>query len=137
MGIVNGLAEVRKREFRPNLKAIDALKEMGFKEEDQIVEALRATKNNKDAAVELLTAGKVNTDDLEAGLDQNSHLFSALVSAPTIRLGLSNPKTLLAFLNILESPAAANVWLNDTDTSPVLSAIFKTYHSEKHAAPDS
>ncbi len=49
LGIVGGLAQVRKREFRPNIKAVDALKEMGFKEE-QIIEALRATKNIKDAA---------------------------------------------------------------------------------------
>jgi len=111
---------------------------MGF-EDEQIIKALRANKNSKDAAREWVNAGKgklpMEADDTN-GLDHNSHLFTALVSAPTVRLGLNNPKTLLAFMNILESPASANMWLNDTDTSPVLSAIFKIYHAEKHAAPD-
>ncbi|CAL8134222.1 unnamed protein product [Orchesella dallaii] len=133
-GIISGLTEAKKREFRPNMKAFEGLKEMGFNDE-QIVEGLRANKNAKDAACEWILAGKKNTNDEEEGLDQNGHLFAALVSAPTIRLGLNSPKTLLAFLNILESPNNANTWLNDTDTAPVLSAIFKIYHAEKHAAP--
>lgn len=143
-GIVMGLVEVKKREFRPNPKALESLREMGFKDEE-IVEALRQNKNGKDAACEWLISGKGrkgtavdlvqnNVDDV-TGLDQSSHLFMALVNAPVVRLGLNSPKTLLAFLNILESPQSANTWLNDQDTAPVLSAIFKIYHAEKHAAP--
>lgn len=138
-GIVAGLAEIRKREFRPNVKAIEALKEMGF-QEDQIIEALRVTKNTKDPAAELLATGKKLPDgqnESETGLDPQSHLFQSLTSTPTVRLGLSNPKCLLAFLNILESPSSANIWLNDLETAPVLSTIFKVYHAEKHAAPES
>jgi Kip1 ubiquitination-promoting complex protein 2 len=136
MGIIHGLAEAKKREFRPNQKAFESLREMGFTDED-ICNALRACKNNKDHACEwLLSGGGVVIDDVDTGLDQNSHLFNALVTNPTIRLGLNCPKTLLAFLGILESPASANMWLQDSDTAPVLSAIFKIYHSEKHAAPD-
>jgi len=136
MGIVKGLAEVKRREFRPSSKAVQSLKEMGFGGE-QIIEALRATKNSKDAACEWLLAGKTAPpQDVETGLDQNSHLFNALVTSPTIRLGLNSPKTLLAFLGILESPSSANMWLTDQDTAPVLTAIFKIYHAEKHAAAD-
>ncbi|CAG7730808.1 unnamed protein product, partial [Allacma fusca] len=136
MGIIHGLAEAKKREFRPNQKAFESLREMGFADED-ICNALRACKNNKDHACEwLLSGGGVVIDDVDTGLDQNSHLFNALVTNPTIRLGLNCPKTLLAFLGILESPASANMWLQDSDTAPVLSAIFKIYHSEKHAAPE-
>lgn len=136
-GIVNGLMEVRKREFRPNPKALQSLRDLGYQDE-QIIKALRANKNGKDAAAEWLAAGKadsaIDQDDVE-GLDRTSHLFTALVNAPTIRLGLNSPKTLLAFLNILESPASANTWLGDVDTAPVLSSIFKIYHAEKHAEP--
>ena len=84
----------------------------------------------------LLGGGGIIIDDIETGLDRSSHLFTALVSNPTVRLGLNCPKTLLAFLGILESPGSANVWLQDADTAPVLSAIFKIYHSEKHASTD-
>jgi len=135
MGIVHGLREVRKREFRPNMKAVEALREMGFTDE-KIIEALRATKNSKDAACEFILSGKSVSEDQEddKGLDQNTPLFKALASNPTVRLGLNNPKMLYAFLNILESPPSANIWLNDSDTAPVLSAIFKIYHAEKNAA---
>jgi len=133
MGIVRALNELRKLEFHPNSAALTALKEMGF-EEDQATDALRICKNNREAAAELLRSGK-KAEDYEAVLDPKGHLFNSLVSAPAIRLGLSNPKTLVAFLNILESPSTANLWLNDVDTAPVLTSIFKIYHAEKHAVP--
>lgn len=137
MGIVAGLCELKKREFRVSKKAFETLKEMGYSD-GQIIEALRMSKNSTDSAIDLLTVGKSETvDDGFSGLDRSSHLFIALSSAPMIRLGMSNPKTLLAFLNILESPTAANVWLSDLETAPVLSTIFKIYHAEKHAAPES
>jgi Kip1 ubiquitination-promoting complex protein 2 len=135
-GIITGLIEVRKREFRPNQPALEALRGQGFKDRD-IVEALRATRNVKALAASWL-AGKdrVVPDDSAAGLEPNSRLLTALVANPTIRLGLSNPKTLLAFLGIVETPTSANLWLTDPDTSPVLSSIFKLYHAERHMSPE-
>lgn len=37
-----------------------------------------------------------------------------------------------AYLSMIETPASANVWINDPEISPVLSQISKTYHTEKH-----
>jgi len=133
MGIVRALKELRKREFRPNFTAVAELKEMGF-EEQEVIDALRICRNSKEAAADILRSGK-KAEDYEAGLDPTGHLFNSLVSAPSIRLGLSHPKTLVAFLNILESPSTASLWLNDVDTAPVLTNIFKIYHAEKHAVP--
>ena len=50
MGIVRGLVEAKRREFRPNQKAMENLREMGFADED-IISALRACKNNKGKSV--------------------------------------------------------------------------------------
>ncbi|ODM91983.1 Ubiquitin-associated domain-containing protein 1 [Orchesella cincta] len=77
-GIISGLSEAKKREFKPSMKAFESLKEMGFND-GQIIEALRANKNSKDAACEWILAGKKNTDDEEEGLDQNGHLLRRLV----------------------------------------------------------
>nr|XP_018910272.1 PREDICTED: ubiquitin-associated domain-containing protein 1 [Bemisia tabaci] len=69
----------------------------------------------------------------QMGLDRNDPVYKALHTNPAIILGLNNPKTLLALISIVDSPSAANLWLNDPDTSSVLNQIFKTYHTEKHA----
>ena len=135
-GIIIGLIEVRKREFRPHPPVLEALKSMGYKERE-IVDALRASRNSKAAATVWLSGKeRIVPDDSANGLDTNSRLFAALVANPTIRLGLSNPKTLLAFLGIVESPTSANLWITAPDTAPVLSSILKLYHAEKHMAPE-
>jgi len=134
LGILAAIAEVRKREFRPHVRAVEELRKMGYKDE-QIIVALRKAKNSTEKAIDIITSGELDTPDIdETGLDESSHLYTALVTSSTIRLGMMNPKIMLAFLNILDgsSPTATSLWLNDSETSPVISTIFKIYHAEKH-----
>src|SRR5687768_15326890 len=98
--IVENIVALKKCEFKPDPKALESLKEMGFAEQ-QIVDALRANKNRAEKAAEwLVNSHHSPANDGDIGLDTNSHLFNALVTNSTIRLGLSNPKMLLAFLSI-------------------------------------
>lgn len=123
----------KRKEFRPNIRALDNLKEMGFSE-DKIVDALRVAGNNQDAACEWLLGEKLSSaEDLDKGLDCDGPIYKAIMANPVVQLGLGNPKTLLAFLHMLENANSATHWLNDPDTAPLLSQIFKIYHAEKHS----
>ncbi|TNN60197.1 Ubiquitin-associated domain-containing protein 1 [Liparis tanakae] len=85
----------RKREFRPDSRAVIALMEMGF-DEKEVVDALRVNNNQQDAACEwLLGDRKPSPEDLDKGIDTNSPLFQAILENPVVQLGLTNPKTLL------------------------------------------
>ncbi|XP_069668935.1 ubiquitin-associated domain-containing protein 1 isoform X2 [Periplaneta americana] len=123
----------KRRDFKPNAKALLNLMDMGFPESD-VRDALRITGNNQSAACEwLLGDRRPSLEDLDSGLDPESPIYKAIMSNPAIQLSLTSPKMLLAFLSMLENPSSANTWINDPDASPVLSQIFKTYHAEKHA----
>lgn len=123
---------LRRKEFRPNIKAMQTLLDMGFSEKE-VVEALKTTGNNQTSACEwLLGERRESLQDLDTGLDPEGPIFKALLANPQIQLGLNNPRMLLAFLSILENPQSANMWLHDADAAPVLNQIFKTYHTEKH-----
>ncbi|XP_028852090.1 ubiquitin-associated domain-containing protein 1 isoform X4 [Denticeps clupeoides] len=92
----------RKREFRPDSRAVIALMEMGF-DEKEVIDALRVNNNQQDAA--------------------------AILENPVVQLGLTNPKTLLAFEDMLENPLNSTQWMNDPETGPVMlqiSRIFQT-----------
>ncbi|XP_030063471.1 ubiquitin-associated domain-containing protein 1 [Microcaecilia unicolor] len=119
----------RKREFRPDPRAIIALMEMGF-DEKEIVDALRVNNNQQDAACEwLLGDRKPSPEDLDKGIDTSSPLFQAILDNPVVQLGLTNPKTLLAFEDMLENPLNSTQWMNDPETGPVMlqiSRIFQT-----------
>nr|XP_020650629.1 ubiquitin-associated domain-containing protein 1 [Pogona vitticeps] len=85
----------RKREFRPDPRAVIALMEMGF-DEREVVDALRVNNNQQNAACEwLLGDRKPTPEDLEKGIDPTSPLFQAILENPVVQLGLTNPKTLL------------------------------------------
>ncbi|XP_053466684.1 ubiquitin-associated domain-containing protein 1 isoform X2 [Ictalurus furcatus] len=85
----------RKREFRPDSRAVIALMEMGF-DEKEVIDALRVNNNQQDAACEwLLGDRKPSPEDLDKGIDTNSPLFQAILENPVVQLGLTNPKTLL------------------------------------------
>lgn len=123
----------KRQDFKPNSRALHNLIEMGFGEEDA-VDALRITGNNQASACEwLLGERRPSLEDLDTGLDPDGPIYKAIMTNPAIQLSLTSPKMLYAFLSMLENPNSANVWINDPDASPVLSQIFKTYHSEKHA----
>ncbi|RVE67776.1 hypothetical protein OJAV_G00085340 [Oryzias javanicus] len=119
----------RKREFRPDSRAVIALMEMGFGEKE-VIDALRVNNNQQDAACEwLLGDRKPSPEDLDKGIDTNSPLFQAILENPVVQLGLTNPKTLLAFEDMLENPLNSTQWMNDPETGPVMlqiSRIFQT-----------
>ncbi|CAJ0943833.1 unnamed protein product [Ranitomeya imitator] len=119
----------RKREFRPDPRAVIALMEMGF-DEKEVIDALRVNNNQQDAACEwLLGDKKPSPEDLDKGIDTTSPLFQAILDNPVVQLGLTNPKTLLAFEDMLENPLNSTQWMNDPETGPVMlqiSRIFQT-----------
>ncbi|XP_069097739.1 ubiquitin-associated domain-containing protein 1 [Pleurodeles waltl] len=119
----------RKREFRPDQRAVVALMEMGF-DEKEVIDALRVNSNQQDAACEwLLGDRKPSPEELDKGIDTSSPLFQAILDNPVVQLGLTNPKTLLAFEDMLENPLNSTQWMNDPETGPVMlqiSRIFQT-----------
>lgn len=119
----------RKREFRPEPRAMIALMEMGF-DEKEVIDALRVNNNQQDAACEwLLGDRKPSPEELDNGIDVESPLFQAILDNPVVQLGLINPKTLLAFEDMLENPLNSTQWMNDPETGPVMlqiSRIFQT-----------
>ncbi|PIO38506.1 hypothetical protein AB205_0036110, partial [Aquarana catesbeiana] len=119
----------RKREFRPDPRAVIALMEMGF-DEKEVIDALRVNNNQQDAACEwLLGDRKPSPEELDKGIDTDSPLFQAILDNPVVQLGLTNPKTLLAFEDMLENPLNSTQWMNDSETGPVMlqiSRIFQT-----------
>ncbi|XP_046399661.1 ubiquitin-associated domain-containing protein 1 [Ischnura elegans] len=132
----------KKHQFRPSPKAMSALLEMGFSE-DKVIEALKATGNSQVAACEWLLMHKKagassassssSWEEADEGLDPNSPAYKAILSEPLVQLSLTNPKLLLAYLSILETPSSVSAWINDVDASPVLNQIFKTYNAEKYS----
>ncbi|EGW07739.1 Ubiquitin-associated domain-containing protein 1 [Cricetulus griseus] len=119
----------RKREFRADARAVISLMEMGF-DEKEVIDALRVNNNQQNAACEwLLGDRKPSPEELDQGIDPNSPLFQAILDNPVVQLGLTNPKTLLAFEDMLENPLNSTQWMNDPETGPVMlqiSRIFQT-----------
>lgn len=131
--LLNSLKRFKKREFRPNTRALMNLMEMGF-EESEAISALRVAGNNQDTACEwLLGDRKTLPSDVDEGLDVDGPIYKAIMANPTIQLGLNNPRCLLAFLLMLESPLTANQWLTDAETGPVLLQVSRIYHAEKNS----
>uniref|UniRef100_A0A2K5CWV9 Ubiquitin-associated domain-containing protein 1 n=2 Tax=Aotus nancymaae TaxID=37293 RepID=A0A2K5CWV9_AOTNA len=119
----------RKREFRADARAVISLMEMGF-DEKEVIDALRVNNNQQNAACEwLLGDRKPSPEELDKGIDPDSPLFQAILDNPVVQLGLTNPKTLLAFEDMLENPLNSTQWMNDPETGPVMlqiSRIFQT-----------
>lgn len=131
--LLNSLRKDKKLDFKPNAKALESLLEMGF-EERSIIGALKVTGNDQANACEwLLGERRRSLQDLDEGLDPENPIYKAIMTNPHIQLSLTNPKLLLAYLSMLETPTSTNIWANDPEVSPILTQIFRTYHSEKHA----
>ncbi|KAK7462645.1 hypothetical protein BaRGS_00038296, partial [Batillaria attramentaria] len=125
--ILDTIRAFKKREFRPNTRALQRLIEMGF-EESEATDALRMFRNDQDAACDwLLGDRKERAAVVEEGLDPSSAVYQAIMENPTVQLGLNNPRSLLAFLQMLENPLAANQWLNDPETGPILMQVSRIY----------
>uniref|UniRef100_A0A673LLV8 Ubiquitin-associated domain-containing protein 1 n=1 Tax=Sinocyclocheilus rhinocerous TaxID=307959 RepID=A0A673LLV8_9TELE len=123
------LTEMGFPESRAVKALLIALMEMGF-DEKEVIDALRVNNNQQDAACEwLLGDRKPTPEDLDKGIDTSSPLFQAILENPVVQLGLTNPKTLLAFEDMLENPLNSTQWMNDPETGPVMlqiSRIFQT-----------
>ncbi|XP_037269500.2 kip1 ubiquitination-promoting complex subunit 2 isoform X2 [Rhipicephalus microplus] len=98
-GIVSAMLECfqeyKRKDFKPNKKAMSNLKEMGFSE-TAILDALRIHSNSQEAACEwLLGDRRPKPVDLQLGLDTSSSIYRSIVNNPVVQLGLCSPKTLL------------------------------------------
>ncbi|XP_076308458.1 kip1 ubiquitination-promoting complex subunit 2 isoform X2 [Tachypleus tridentatus] len=123
----------KRKHFRPNKKALQGLKEMGFAEAE-IVDALRLCGNKEEKACEWLLGDRryEASAELTVGLNPGSSIYNAIVNDPIVMLGLGTPKTFVALLHMLDSPDTSGRWLSDSSTAPILSQIFKIYHTHKH-----
>ncbi|XP_018350544.1 PREDICTED: ubiquitin-associated domain-containing protein 1 [Trachymyrmex septentrionalis] len=131
--LLQSFRQWKRMEFKPNKRAMRSLVEMGF-EDKNVIGALKVTGNDQANACEwLLGERRRSLQDLDEGLEFDGLIYKAIMSNPHIQLSLTRPKMLLAYLSMIETPASANVWINDPEIAPVLNQISKTYHTEKHA----
>uniref|UniRef100_T1H4U4 UBA domain-containing protein n=1 Tax=Megaselia scalaris TaxID=36166 RepID=T1H4U4_MEGSC len=121
-----------QRYIPPQPETIQSLVEMGFDEEN-ILSALKATRNNKAAAAEWLCGNRSGSlVELREGLSQDSPILQSILELPQVQIGLSNTKMFLAFLSILENENTLRIWGGDSDTTSVITHILQKYHEEKH-----
>ncbi|KAL7302773.1 hypothetical protein TKK_0004816 [Trichogramma kaykai] len=122
-----------KLDFKPDPHLVESFEEMGF-EKKQILETLKITGNHSTNACAWLVGERhYSLDNLYEGIDPKSPIYEAIMSNPQIQLSLTNPKMLLAYLSMLETPSSTTIWMKDPQVSPVINQIFKTFHAEKHA----
>ncbi|XP_033148910.1 ubiquitin-associated domain-containing protein 1 isoform X1 [Drosophila busckii] len=120
------------RDSPPNEDIVEALTEMGF-EEAAVITALKKTGNNKASACDWLCENRSGSViELREGLAPDSPILKVILEMPQVQMTLSNPKTFLAFLAILENENAIRVWRGDNDTTSVITHILQKYHEEKH-----
>ncbi|EDV36864.2 uncharacterized protein Dana_GF11731 [Drosophila ananassae] len=120
------------RDSPPSDEIVESLTEMGF-EEAAVLAALKKTGNNKASACEWLCDNRSGSViELREGLAPDSPILKAILEMPQVQMTLSNPKTFLAFLGILENEHAIRVWRGDNDTTSVITHILQKYHEEKH-----
>lgn len=124
-----GGAGGRKKEFVPNPRALSTLKEMGFEEKD-VVMALKYSSNNQERALDWLLGDRQPVDQtLDGGLDPSSPLYAAIMDHPVVQLGMTNPRILHAFEDMLENPNNSGQYINDPEIGPVLLQISRIVQS--------
>nr|XP_011723043.1 ubiquitin-associated domain-containing protein 1 isoform X2 [Macaca nemestrina] len=118
----------RKREFRADARV--CVTRPNVFDEKEALKALTVTLVLLALQCEwLLGDRKPSPEELDKGIDPDSPLFQAILDNPVVQLGLTNPKTLLAFEDMLENPLNSTQWMNDPETGPVMlqiSRIFQT-----------
>ncbi|CAB3222504.1 unnamed protein product [Arctia plantaginis] len=115
----------------PNAEAIEALKDLGFSNEDADM-ALRNTGCNVPAAASYLIGERGSSIfELVNGLPDGL-IMQTLLKQPQIQRGLLNTRMLIAFIAMVGQTGSASLWLNSPHGSPLLSQISRTYHSEKY-----
>lgn len=127
---------MRTRSFKPNPIHLATLLDMGFTEEESI-QALKINGNNPNSACDwLLSDRKMDSDEcVDEPLDQNGELYKALVSNPTIHIGLHDRKVLEALEDMVENPMRRNSWAYESAVGNVILQILKLYNKYSTAAP--
>jgi len=119
----------KKKDFVPNPKMVSNLKEMGFTTED-VVQGLKITSNNEGRALDWLLGDRQIPERMpDEGLDPDSPLYSAIMDHPVVQLGLTNPRILHAFEDMLENPNNSGQYINDPEIGPVLLQISRIVQS--------
>ena len=126
--------KTRSRTFVPNPNHLEVLRDMGFTKE-QSIQALRINGNNPHTACEWLLSDHKDAADAEEDSDEplspDSELYKALISNPTIHIGLHDKKVLEALEDMVENPWRRNNWAYESAVGNVLLQILKLYN--KHS----
>lgn len=127
---VNNKSSKRKlktRLFSPNAGHLATLTDMGFTEEES-VQALRLNGNNPVSACEWLLSDRKVEENVDSPLDPESELYKALISNPTIHIGLHDRKVLEALEDMVENPWRRNNWAYESAVGNVILQILKLYN---------
>ena len=120
---------IKKKEFVPNARSVNKLKEMGFSE-SEVLDALKYCGNNQERALDWLLGDRQTTDlTPDGGLDPQSPLYIAIMDHPVVQLGMTNPRILHAFEDMLENPNNSGQYINDPEIGPVLLQISRIVQS--------
>lgn len=124
-----GVHSGKKKEFTANPKSVSNLREMGFEEKDAIT-ALKIFSNNQERALDWLLGDRQVPERIpDDGLDPDSPLYSAIMDHPVVQLGLTNPRILHAFEDMLDNPNNSGQYINDPEIGPVLLQISRIVQS--------
>ncbi|XP_076802529.1 ubiquitin-associated domain-containing protein 1-like [Clavelina lepadiformis] len=131
----------RSRTFTPNPVHLSSLMEMGFSKEVSI-RALKINGNDVNIACEWLLSDHPDDidedeEDEDEALNPNSELYKALISNPTIHIGLHDKKVLEALEDMVENPWRRNNWAYESAVGNVLLQILKLYNKYSSTAPSS
>lgn len=119
----------KKKEFVANPRAVSNLKDMGFEDKD-VLDALKYAGNNAERALDWLLGDRQPIEqDSDRGLDPTSPLYNAIMDHPVVQLGLTNPRILHAFEDMLENPNNSGQYINDPEIGPVLLQISRIVQS--------
>jgi len=117
------------REFTPNPRAVRNLLDMGFEEQD-IMQALKISGNHQESALEWLLGDREQLSNrTEPGLDPTSPMYASIMEHPVVQLGMTNPRILHAFEDMLENPNTSAQYINDPEIGPVLLQISRIVQS--------
>ncbi|XP_047131066.2 ubiquitin-associated domain-containing protein 1 isoform X1 [Hydra vulgaris] len=120
---------VKKKEFVPNPRSVNKLKEMGFSE-SEVLDALKYSANNQERALDWLLGDRQTAEVTpDGGLDPQSPLYIAIMDHPVVQLGMTNPRILHAFEDMLENPNNSGQYINDPEIGPVLLQISRIVQS--------
>jgi len=139
----------------PPPESIARLKEMGFSE-PQVVAALQRAHNDEQLAAEyllgdaddaeLLDQGDSGDEDAEGttgthttswefDLDLGNpndilQIVQTVLSTPALQQGLTNPRVVAAFQDMIQNPNTVQNYLNDPEIGPIITQIYNSLQGE-------